>query len=77
MSYEWQRSRDMPDFTRSGQSTASGGRLVWLLVVIAVLGGFVLFSAFSYGPTPVEHPGGASAVVPEGEAAGGAAASGD
>lgn len=58
MSYDWQRSRDMPDFTRSGNEPATGGgRMFWLLVVVLVLGGLVLASAFSYGPTPVDHPG--------------------
>jgi len=57
MPYEWQRNNGMPDFTRSGNDTGGGsGRLVWLLVVLAVLGGFVLFNAFSNATPPAATP---------------------
>ncbi|WP_111735073.1 hypothetical protein [Roseovarius amoyensis] len=51
MAHEWRKSRDMPDFTRNGNETG-GGRLVWLLVVLAVLGGLVLASTFVLSPLP-------------------------
>lgn len=55
------RRRDIPDFSRSGNETASGGRLVWLLLVLALLAGLVLFSAFRHGPEMLQSPAGASA----------------
>lgn len=63
MSYEWQRTNNMPDFTRSGNDVGSGGgRLTVLVVVLAVLGALVLFSAFSYAPSGgAEGTGDASA----------------
>ena len=51
MSYEWQRSSNMPDFTSSGNDVATGGgRLTVLVVVLAALGALVLVSSFSYAP---------------------------
>ncbi|MDM8165268.1 hypothetical protein [Roseovarius sp.] len=64
MSYEWQRSSNMPDFTRSGNDVATGGgRLTVLVVVLAILGALVLFSAFSYAPTGTENGASAPAAV--------------
>ncbi|WP_397544763.1 hypothetical protein [Roseovarius salis] len=79
MAHNWQRTHDMPDFTRSGQDTAGGGRLVWLVIVVALLGGLVLASAISYGPAPVEQTGGADGapVTLSDDGPAGAAASGD
>lgn len=57
MAQEWRKSRDMPDFTRSGNDMG-GGRLVWLLVVLAVLGGLVLASTFVFSTLPVQSDGG-------------------
>ncbi|MEQ9258962.1 MAG: hypothetical protein RIG84_07665 [Roseovarius sp.] len=54
MSYEWQRSKDMPDFTRTGQQGASSGRLGWLVLVLALLGGAVLVSFIGSATTPLE-----------------------
>lgn len=55
MSYEWQRSSDMPDFTRKGNDVATGGgRLTVLVVVLAVLGGLVLVSSLGYTPAPTD-----------------------
>ncbi len=54
------RRRDVPDFSRSGNDTGSGGRLVWLLVVLALLAGLVLFSSFSYGPEILQSSSGAA-----------------
>ena len=52
MSYEWQRSKGMPDFTRSGNDIGSGNnRMVWLLVVLVALGGIVLASSVSIAPS--------------------------
>lgn len=58
MSYEWQRSHNRPDFTRKGNDTG-GGRLHWLVIVLAALGLFVLVSAFSSGPVSGDRPAGA------------------
>ncbi|KZY30930.1 hypothetical protein A3731_18890 [Roseovarius sp. HI0049] len=64
MSYEWQRSSNMPDFTRSGNDVATGGgRLTVLVVVLAILGALVLFSAFSYAPTGTEGEASAPAAA--------------
>ncbi|MEQ8294357.1 MAG: hypothetical protein RIA08_19335 [Roseovarius sp.] len=64
MSYEWQRSSNMPDFTRSGNDVGSGGgRLTVLVVVLAILGALVLFSAFSYAPADTEGEASAPAAA--------------
>ncbi|MEQ8876995.1 MAG: hypothetical protein RIC49_11365 [Phycisphaerales bacterium] len=64
MSYEWQRSSNMPDFTRSGNDVATGGgRLTVLVVVLAILGALVLFSAFSYAPTGTQGDAAAPAAA--------------
>ncbi len=59
MAQEWRKSRDMPDFTRNGNEATGGGRLVWLLVVLAVLGGLVLASTFIQLPLPATDEDGA------------------
>ncbi len=57
MAYDWRRSRDMPDFTRNGNDMG-GGRLWWLLVVLAALGGLVLASTFVFSSLPAPPDGG-------------------
>jgi len=59
MAHEWRKSRNMPDFTRNGNETTGGGRLAWLLVVLAVLGGLVLASTFIQSPLSTDGEDGA------------------
>jgi len=49
------KNNRLPDFTRAAADAPDpGGRLVWLLVAVALLGGAVLFSAVGYSPASDE-----------------------
>ena len=49
------KNNRLPDFTRAAADAPDpGGRLVWLLVAVALLGGAVLFTASNEAPSARE-----------------------